>query len=206
MTLRAENLSCIRQDRLIFQKLSFSVEPGSVLWIKGKNGAGKSSLLRMIAGLLKPFSGHVYWQEKDVRKEPDGYTGCFQYIGHQDALKPVMSVEENIRFWNRLAGQGDVAKALDDFELTHLRATPARILSAGQKKRTNLARLVAAPSSLWLLDEPVSSLDIHYIDLFRERLVSHVAEGGMALLATHQDLGLDKVDILDLDSFEKEIP
>lgn len=202
MTLRAENLSCIRQDRLIFDGLTFSVSPGSVLWVKGKNGAGKSSLLRIVAGLLKQAAGDILWNSENVQTEPDGYAGQFRYIGHQEPLKPVLSVEENLKFWTEFAGGDAAHKALEEFELQRIKDTPVRILSAGQKKRTNLARLIAAPAPLWILDEPVSSLDSHYIDLFREHLAHHVASGGMALLATHQDLNLDHTEILNLDEQE----
>ncbi|MEP3248321.1 MAG: heme ABC exporter ATP-binding protein CcmA [Sneathiella sp.] len=202
MTLHAENLSCIRQDRLIFDKLTFSVAPGSVLWIKGKNGAGKSSLLRIVAGLLKQAEGDILWKGENVRTEPDCFAGQFRYIGHQEPLKPVLSVEENLKFWTEFAGRDDVDKALEEFELLRIKETPARILSAGQKKRTNLARLIAAPAPLWILDEPVSSLDSHYIDLFCTHLTRHIAAGGMALLATHQDLNLESTEILNLDKQE----
>ncbi|MFT6556738.1 heme ABC exporter ATP-binding protein CcmA [Sneathiella sp.] len=202
MTLHVKNLSCIRQDRLIFRELGFSLSPGSVMWIKGKNGAGKSSLLRMIAGLLRPVEGDIFWNDQNVREEPDSFVGQFHFLGHQEPLKPVFTVYENLDFWSRFhaGGRAAVDAAMDAFDLQRLRDTPARILSAGQKKRTNLARLIASPAPLWLLDEPLSSLDVHYIELFTHVLEAHVSAGGMALLATHQEIGIPSLETLNLDA------
>lgn len=199
MSLTARNLSCIRQDRLIFKNIGFTVNPGEVLWVKGKNGAGKSSLLRMIAGLLKQAKGDILWQGEDVTVNPDGYQGQFRYIAHQDALKTVLTGQENLNFWAGYTGSDAVTLALNEFELQKIADIPVGIMSAGQRKRTNLARLIACPAPLWVLDEPVSSLDVHYIDLFKNQLTKHVKAGGMALLATHQDLDLDFIQTLDLD-------
>lgn len=199
MSLTARNLSCIRQDRLIFKNIGFNVNPGEVLWVKGKNGAGKSSLLRIIAGLLKQAKGDISWKGADVHTDSDEYQGQFRYIAHQDALKPVLTGQENLNFWAGYAGKNAVKLALREFELEKIADTPVGIMSAGQRKRTNLARLIACPAPLWILDEPVSSLDVHYIDLFKNQLIKHVDGGGMALLATHQDLDLDFIQTLDLD-------
>ncbi|WP_169544129.1 heme ABC exporter ATP-binding protein CcmA [Sneathiella aquimaris] len=202
MTLHVKNLSCIRQDRLIFRELDFSLSPGSVMWIKGKNGAGKSSLLRMIAGLLRPVEGDIFWNDQNVHADPDSFAGQFHFLGHQEPLKPVFTVYENLDFWSRFHGgsRAAVDAAMDAFDLQRLRNTPARILSAGQKKRTNLARLIASPAPLWLLDEPLSSLDVHYIELFTHVLEAHVSAGGMALLATHQEIGIPSLRTLNLDA------
>lgn len=199
MSLTARNLSCIRQDRLIFKNIGFNVNPGEVLWVKGKNGAGKSSLLRIIAGLLKQAKGDISWKGADVHTDPDEYQGQFRYIAHQDALKPVLTGQENLNFWAGYTGKDAVKLALQEFELEKIADIPVGIMSAGQRKRTNLARLIACPAPLWILDEPVSSLDVHYIDLFKNQLIKHVDGGGMALLATHQDLDLDFIQTLDLD-------
>lgn len=204
MTLIADNLRCIRQDRVIFKGLDFTLEAGQGLWIKGKNGAGKSSLLRMIAGLLKPSKGTIIWKKADTREEPESFRQEFRYIAHQDALKPVLTVKENIQFWSEFHGGNRVDEAIERFELGHIQDTPAQILSAGQKKRTNLARLVASPAPLWILDEPLSSLDVHYIDLFIELLKEHLENDGMALLATHQPIEIDRLSIFNLDEQKKE--
>jgi len=203
MTLIADNLRCIRQDRVIFKGLNFSLLPAQGLWVKGKNGAGKSSLLRMIAGLLKPAKGTITWKEIDTREDPEHFRQEFRYIAHQDALKPVLTVKENIQFWSEYHGGNRVDEALERFELKHIQDTPAQILSAGQKKRTNLARLVASPAPLWILDEPLSSLDVHYIDLFIDLLKDHLDNGGMSLLATHQSIELDRLSAFNLDGLKK---
>lgn len=199
MQFSVHDLACQRADQLIFRDLSFSLSPGEAIWVKGRNGAGKSSLLRICARLLRPLAGRVAWQGADIFEEADGYICAYHYVGHQDALKPVFTVRENIRFWAGYHGRADVEAALRDFELTGLADTPTGYLSQGQKKRCNLARLAATDAPLWILDEPVSALDGHFIDLFRDRLAQHLAVGGMALFATHQDLGLEGVRIFDLD-------
>ena len=199
MSFSVQNLACQRADQLIFEKLSFSLSPGDAIWVQGRNGAGKSSLLRICARLLAPLAGTVTWQGEDIFKESDTYEGAYLYVGHQDALKPALTVRENINFWANYHGDADTKVALAEYELGALADTPAGLLSQGQKKRTNLARLAASPAVLWILDEPVSALDQHYITLFREKLLRHLAGGGMALFATHQDLGIDQVKSLNMD-------
>ncbi len=199
MSFIAQNLACQRADQLIFEEVSFGLSPGEAIWVKGRNGAGKSSLLRICARLLSPLSGHAKWQGEDIFKNDDTYIGEYHYLGHLDALKHAFTVRENIEFWASFHGTSDVTSALEKFDLQALSDTPTGMLSQGQKKRTNLARLAASPAKLWILDEPLSALDRHYIALFKGRLVQHLAEGGMALFATHQDLELEQVKVLDLD-------
>lgn len=184
---------------MVFDGVSFSISDGQALWVRGKNGAGKSSLLRICAQLLKPVGGVLSWQETDVSRHPDIYQGKYHYLGHQDALKAVLTVSENLDFWAGFQGAPDVEKALGDYDLAGLKNIPVALLSAGQKKRAALARLAASPAPLWILDEPVSSLDTHFMDLFKQRLTEHLEQGGMALFATHQDLELSNISILDLD-------
>ncbi len=203
MTLVVENLSCIRQERIIFHDVNFSLQPHKALWVKGRNGAGKSSLLRIVAQLLKAAHGQVLWQGKSTSEEPDPFFKSFEYIGHQDALKSSLTPRENLNFWAQYRGTGAVNDAIQSLELLEIADYPVRNLSAGQKKRSNLARLIACPAPLWILDEPISSLDIHYIDLFRNLLQDHLSNGGMALLATHQDLNIAGIDILDLDALQE---
>lgn len=201
MTLTAENLSCIRQERQIFQGVNFTLQPGQMIWVKGRNGAGKSSLLRIAAQLLKPASGALNWNGTAIHEEPEAYQGSFEFIGHQDALKTAMTPRENLQFWATYRGSssGSVDAAIEAFELPKIADFPVQNLSAGQKKRSNLARLIACPAPLWILDEPISSLDHHYIECFRTLLGAHLKSGGMVLLATHQDLNMPGVDLLDLD-------
>jgi heme exporter protein A len=203
MSLSATALSCIRQDRLIFSGVDVSLSNGELLWVKGRNGAGKSSLLRILANLLKPVSGDITWDGTNISDDPEPYQKIFRYIGHQDGLKSALTPRENLSFWTRYLGQNNLQEALSAFELSNIADNPVRILSAGQKKRTHLARLLTCPARLWILDEPISSLDVHYIDLFRQILANHLAAGGMALLATHQDLQVSNTHILDLDMIER---
>tara|TARA_R100000005_G_scaffold95557_2_gene77542 strand:- start:36934 stop:37545 length:612 start_codon:yes stop_codon:yes gene_type:complete len=199
MPFSVQNLACQRADRLIFEKLSFTLAPGEAIWVQGRNGVGKSSLLRICARLLRPAAGQICWQGEDIFKDAEVYGAASHYVGHQDALKSVMTVRENISFWAEYHGAADVDTALQDFELEKLADTPAGLLSQGQKKRSNLARLAASQATLWILDEPLSALDRHFIELFRERLRRHLEAGGMALFATHQDLGLAGIRHIDLD-------
>lgn len=199
MSLSAENLSCLRADHLVFEDISFDLSPGQSLWVRGRNGAGKSSLLRVCARLLKAADGRLMWSGKDIDLEPDIYQQQYHYLGHQDALKAVFTVAENLNFWARFHGQADVNAALSSYELDGLRDTPVRILSAGQKKRVNLARLKASMAPLWILDEPLSALDTHFVELFKDQLQRHITAGGMAIFATHQDLDLQNGSVLTLD-------
>ncbi|WP_340148861.1 heme ABC exporter ATP-binding protein CcmA [uncultured Sneathiella sp.] len=198
MSFSVHNLACQRADQIIFENVSFSLAPGEAIWVRGRNGAGKSSLLRICARLLKPLDGSISWQGENILDDPESYVGAYQYLGHQDALKSAMTVEENIKFWADYHGEADVSAALAEFDLMPLRNVSAGILSQGQRKRVNLARLAASPASLWILDEPLSALDRHYIGQFRERLSRHLAAGGMAIYATHQDLELNDSKSLEL--------
>ncbi|TNE37095.1 MAG: heme ABC exporter ATP-binding protein CcmA [Alphaproteobacteria bacterium] len=202
MSLSAENVTCLRGDRLVFRDISFDLAGGQALWVRGRNGAGKSTLLRIAARLLRPQAGRFFWNRTDITEDDEPYHGQYHYIGHQEVLKPVLTVAENLSFWAEFHGQGKASleQAIEGFELGALRDTPAGLLSAGQKKRTNLARLLASPAPLWILDEPLSALDTHFIDLFRARLSEHLKAGGLALYATHQDLGIDGSQELDLDA------
>lgn len=199
MTLFADQVACVRSDHLVFEDISFDLSPGAALWVRGRNGAGKSSLLRICARLLRPAAGRLLWSGQEIGGNEDTYQGQYHYLGHQDPLKSVLTVKENLNFWANFHGTADVARAIADFELEPLQETPMGLLSAGQKKRVNLARLTASPLPLWILDEPLSALDQHYIQLFKSKLEQHLLGGGMALFATHQDLELAGATVLDLD-------
>ncbi len=171
----------------------------------GPNGSGKSSLLRMMAGLLRVFRGALAWDDLDVAQEPDQHRARIQYVGHLDAVKPVLSAAENLTFWARLGGAADPqAKALDALErlgAPHIAAVPGRYLSAGQKRRLNLARILAAPAPLWLLDEPTVALDRAAVRLLEGIIAEHRAAGGMVVLSTHADIALPGHRVLQLDDF-----
>ena len=204
MSFAGNAITCIRSDRIIFQRLSFSVKDGEVLYLKGPNGCGKSSLLRIMAGLLKPTEGVLYWNEENISKSIGSYLGEFQYIGHQNAIKGALSVKENLEFWAKIYNLKYNNIAIDDalqaFRLDGLADLPARFLSAGQKRRLNLCRLSATNSRIWLLDEPSTSLDDAGSLCLKELITSHLDRGNMVIMATHEP-NLENDNILNLADF-----
>jgi heme exporter protein A len=188
--LEARDLACLRGDRVVFAGLSFALAPGDALLLTGANGAGKSTLLRILAGLLSPADGLVVWQGDDIAGDPAAHAGRTRYVSHQDALKPALSVAENLGFFARLQG-GAVGPALAALALSPLADLPARVLSSGQKRRLALARLALAPVPLWLLDEPTTGVDAASVERLRPLLAAHRALGGIVVAATHIPLPLD---------------
>ena len=187
----------------MFTGLSFSLVPGGALLLKGPNGSGKSTLLRLLAGLLQPIVGNIQWHDGPIADEPDIHHQRLHYVGHHDAVKPMLSVYENIAFWAALRQTDEhVADALDAFDISHLAEVPGRFLSAGQKRRLNLARILAAPAQLWLLDEPTTALDVATVSRFEQVLFRHRESGGMVIASSHTTLGLDGADTLRLDDFK----
>jgi len=202
----AENLTCVRGGRTVFASLGFTLEAGGVLMLVGPNGSGKSSLLRLMAGLLKPATGNLKWGREKIYEDPEIHNGRLHYVGHLDAVKPALSVFENVSFWaslmNRNYGNGEATiKALNTFGLGHLEKVPGRFLSTGQKKRVNLARILASPAPLWLLDEPTAALDKETITSLELAIKHHCTTGGMVVISTHSDIQLPGHQIIDLASF-----
>ncbi len=201
------NLACLRGERMVFARLDFQVAPGEALVLLGPNGSGKSSLLRVMAGLLKPFAGQLLWDGRPVSEDREGHAGRIHYVGHHDAIKPVLTVAENLRFWARLHGgasgdlAGALAGALERVNLAHLADTPGKLLSAGQKRRLNLGRLWAAPAPVWLLDEPTTALDKASIRRLEEAIAAHRDGGGMVVLSTHADINLPGHREMHMDQF-----
>ena len=198
MTFVGENLACIRGERPVFAGVSYEIAPGGALVLRGPNGAGKSSLLRIAATLLKPAEGRLLWHGQPAADEIEAYRGALEYVGHLDAVKPVLTVAENVAFWTHLRGPGDVAAALERFGVAHLADVPAGMLSAGQRKRTALARLLTSATRLWLLDEPTVSLDTDGVAAQEAAIAAHRDGGGMVMLATHIDLDLPHAAVLQL--------
>jgi heme exporter protein A len=197
MRLSASELACRRGGRDVFAGVSFSVGCGECLTITGRNGAGKSSLLRMIVGLVRPAGGELTLAGGD----PELTIGeQAHYLGHQDALKPSLSVAENLRFWAGFFGSrgADIAEPLAAVGLETLAELPAGYLSAGQRRRLSIARLVATPRPIWLLDEPSSTLDAAAQRRLSELMQTHLAGGGVILAATHAALGLPSAQELRL--------
>jgi heme exporter protein A len=197
MTLSAQALSCQRGGRSIFEGLGFSVAGGEALIVTGRNGAGKSSLLRMIAGLLRIAGGTLSLQGGDPERSIGEQA---HYLGHSDALKPSLTVEENLAFWTAwLGGTGAPREALAAVGLDSLTGLPASYLSAGQKRRLSIARVIAAKRPLWLLDEPTSALDTASQGMLLDLMRGHLAGGGIIVAATHLPLGLDGARDLKLE-------
>jgi heme exporter protein A len=195
--LDAYELAAIRGERVVFANLSFSLSPGEALLLTGANGAGKSTLLRLLAGLVPPAEGSLLWHGSDALADGPAHAARLRYLAHADALKPGLTLEENLAFWSRLWG-GEVGRALAAVGLEGLGHLPARMLSAGQKRRAALARLALAPVPLWLLDEPSVGLDAASIGLFGTLLAAHRAGGGIIVAATHVELPLPDAHTLRL--------
>lgn len=202
------DLTCLRGDRLVFHGLGFRVPSGGALLLVGPNGSGKSSLLRLMAGLLRPFSGRLAWNGAAIADEPDHHRARVHYVGHQDAVKPVLSALENLAFWAGLGGAPDPAAAargaLSRMGASHVEAVPGRYLSAGQKRRLNLARLIAAPRPLWLLDEPTVALDRDGVRRLEAEMARHRRDGGIVVASTHAGIDLPGAGVLALDRFPPE--
>ncbi len=197
------DLVCVRGERTVFTGLSFSLEAGGMLLLVGPNGSGKSSLLRLMAGLLRPEQGFINWQEEDIREDPEAHGGRLHYVGHHDAIKPVLTVSENLKFWAEMHGGRDSADerikaALEGLGIGHLYDVPARFLSAGQKRRTSLARILAAPAPLWLLDEPTTALDKDAVAALETLIEKHRSAGGMTVISTHAPIRGEGAETLDL--------
>ena len=189
-----KDLSCRRGGRLVFDRLSFGLGAGELLALTGRNGSGKTSLLRALAGLTPPQAGKVAWRGVDVAEDPETWRGRLAWLGHLEGLKGDLTVVENLLFEERLRG-GEAGDRLDGalvaFDLTGLAAREVRTLSAGQRRRTALARILLSQAPLWLLDEPLNALDAPAQAAFRTALQVHLAAGGLAIAATHAELGIE---------------
>ena len=191
MTLTAKSLSCRRGDRMVLTGVTFTLAAGDCLILRGPNGVGKSTLLRVLAGLAPAAAGSV---EVDVDQ--------IAYAGHLDGVKAQLSVAENLGFWAGVYGSGPPTATLEHFGLTDLADRFAHNLSAGQKRRLGLARLHLSGRSVWLLDEPTVSLDATHVALFEQAFADHCAGGGIAMISTHLDLKIPGARTLDLGQFK----
>ncbi|MGO8919222.1 MAG: heme ABC exporter ATP-binding protein CcmA [Stellaceae bacterium] len=195
------NLACRRGERLVFAGLSFTLAAGGALVLTGPNGSGKSSLLRLMAGLARPEAGILGWDAAAIGDDPAAHRGRLHFIGHQEAVKPLLTVAENLAFWAGMRGGGDVAAALAGFRLDALGGSPCRLLSAGQRRRLALARLLASPAPLWLLDEPGTGLDSDALADLAAAIAAQRAGGGRVVLSTHTEPQLAGAASLSLADF-----
>ncbi|TVP72288.1 MAG: heme ABC exporter ATP-binding protein CcmA [Rhodobacteraceae bacterium] len=195
MSLAVTALACARGGVPLLEGVSFSLRSGAALVLRGPNGCGKTTLLRCVAGLQPPLAG-------EIEAAPD----AIAYAAHADGIKATLSVAENLRFWAAIYGTTDIETALERMNLRALADRAAQNLSAGQKRRLGLARLMVTGRPVWVLDEPTVSLDMASVALFGDVVRDHLARGGMALIATHIDLGLPEAEMLDLTPFKAQLP
>jgi len=204
--LEVSKLGCIRGDRRLFSDLSFSAGAGELIELRGPNGSGKTSLLRILCGLSSPASGQVRWNGKNIRSLGEEYFRDLAYLAHQNAVKDELSALENLRIASGVAGirlnKAQVQQVLERIGLKDRQHLPARVLSAGQRRRLALARLLTSKATLWILDEVLTSLDDAAVKLSREVITDHIQNGGIAIVATHQDLNLsvERVQRIQLSS------
>lgn len=192
--LTAQGLACLRGDRLLFKNVAFELSAGGLMYVLGENGSGKSSLLRLLCGLLTPEEGAVFWNDKPINQDAEIYQADLTYLGHLNGLKDDLTALENLQFGARLAGNvvGNEAalKALTAIGVARCANLPVGVLSQGQKRRVALARLWLTQSKLWILDEPFAALDTASVDVLAAQLSAHMANGGMTIITTHQDVAI----------------
>ena len=192
--LEVLKLGCIRGDRRLFSDLSFSATAGELIELRGPNGSGKTSLLRILCGLSSPAAGQVRWNGKNIRSLAEEYFRDVAYLAHQNAVKDELSALENLCIASGVAGnplnKAQAQQVLERIGLKDRQHLPARVLSAGQRRRLALTRLLTSKATLWILDEVLTSLDDAAVRLSRDFIGDHIKNGGMAIVATHQDLNL----------------
>jgi heme exporter protein A len=203
--LAVEGLACRRGDRLLFEGLGFALAPGELLLLTGPNGSGKSSLLRLLAGLNAPAGGSIRWGGRAIAEDAPAHRQRLRFLTHLDGVKPALTVLENLGFWSALLGApaSRATSALAAFDLERIADLPARFLSAGQRRRLALSRLALMPAALWLLDEPSTSLDSEGSERLLATIASHRAQGGIAVVATHDRLALQPTEELRLTTGER---
>ena len=193
--LEVVNLTCVRGTRRLFKDLNFSAESGELVELHGPNGSGKTSLLRILCGLATPAGGEVRWNGTSIRSLGEEYFGSVAYLAHQNAVKDELTAIENLRISSAVCGNAldkkEAQETLKRVGLTQQQNLPARALSAGQRRRLAMTRLLTSTARLWILDEVLTSLDDAAMKLSREFISDHLKKDGIAIVATHQDLNLE---------------
>lgn len=201
--LEVRELECVRGDHRLFKGLNFTLQPGELLHLRGKNGAGKTSLLRTLCGLTAPADGDVLWKGENIRSLRDEYNRGLTYLGHLNGIKGELSALENLQISSSLSGakifENQILDALKQIGLGGREDLPTKVLSQGQKRRVALARLLITKAVLWVLDEPFTALDVHAVDLLKGLIAKHIKEGGMAILTTHQHVEIDVGVLKEID-------
>lgn len=189
--LIVESVSCVKQERCLFEDISFQVDAGDILQLEGQNGAGKTSLLRILSGFSMPEHGRILWREQDIHKESEAFLDELLVIGHKTGVNGQLSALENVAFWSETRGYyspENTYELLAKLGLVGLEDMPVRMLSAGQQRRVALARLWSNDAAIWMLDEPFTAVDKSGVKLLQARFKEHLQSGGSIILTTHQDL------------------
>ncbi len=190
--LEVRELECVRGDHRLFTGLGFQLQGGELLRLRGSNGSGKTSLLRIVCGLMEPAEGEVLWQGKNIRKQRDEFNDALLYLGHLNGVKAELSGFENLRVSNTLRGKSvtddQIYEALEKIGLAGREDLPTQVLSQGQKRRVALARLLLSENELWVLDEPFTALDVGAVDMLGKLIEAHLQKGRMVVYTTHQEV------------------
>jgi heme exporter protein A len=199
--LEAVDLECVRGDRPLFSHLSFSLKPGELLHVTGVNGSGKTTLLRTLCGLTRAHAGEIRWHSNAINKLGDDYHAQLAYVGHANGIQGDLTPVENLRVASSLSGEADksrIGTTLERLGLAAYHHFPSKILSQGQKRRLALARLVVEHKPLWILDEPLSGLDVDSVSLMTTILMEHLAQGGLIIITSHQDIEVETKTTLQI--------
>lgn len=200
--LEARAITCVRGERELFSGLNLQVFAGECLHIRGENGVGKTSLLRLLTGLSPPDEGQILWDGKSIKEDARSYRRKLLFLGHRDALKEDLTAIENLRMYAAIDGvalsEEDAFKSLRRFGLRGREDLPVNFLSAGQKKRVLMARMVSRNAQIWILDEPFNALDVRAVQELQEVISEHLASNGSVVLTSHQPLSMVNLRALDL--------
>ncbi len=200
--LEVSNLACSRGDHSLFSGLSFKLQPGQIMQVQGENGSGKTSLLRTLCGFMMPVAGKINWHGADIRDLDEEYYAEVLYLGHLNAIKDELSALENLRISAGLSGaevdEDEALTALRSMGLQRRERLPVKVLSQGQRRRVALARLLVSDAALWILDEPLTALDVGAVSLIQKLITTHLQNQGMVIFTTHQPLEVTGFEIARL--------